>query len=211
MGMFDEVLCNHTAFGIHQGETHQTKSLHPLGGALEKYEITPSGRLEFLEYRTEDRSDPNAQGIWSLGGSMAIIFTGKRRDMNFHGWLELSCFGRAKFTDGTIVGFEQEADMVPSDHELSDVGTANDQIQAGETTRISMPDHGSAMKVSELIDWLRAFDLNADVHLQIDSRRFATPVWVGIMDTAGLFDEEKDFQLVISAWEPAEYLCKSDK
>jgi len=26
------------------------------------------------------------------------------------------------------------------------------------------------------------------------------------MDTAGLFDEEKDFQLVISPWEPEGYL-----
>lgn len=49
MGMFDEVFCNHALFGVHQGETHQTKDLHPLGGMLEKYEITPAGRLELLE------------------------------------------------------------------------------------------------------------------------------------------------------------------
>jgi hypothetical protein len=58
---------------------------------------------------------------------------------------------------------------------------------------------------------LRAFDLNVDVHLQVDGRQFAAPVWVGIMDTAGLFEEEKEFQLVIAAWKPAEYLRKSDK
>lgn len=210
MGMFDDVLCNHVSFGIHQGETHQTKSLHPLGGALEKYEITPSGRLEFLEYRTEDRSDPNAQGIWRLGGSAAVILTGKRRDMNFHGWLELSCFGRAKFTDGTLVGFEQEAEIV-SDNALSDEGATNDQMSAGETIRKPAPQHGSVVKVSELIDRLQAFDINAEVYLQIDGRQFAPPLWVGIMDTAGLFDEEKDLQLVISAWEPAEYLRKSEE
>ena len=54
MGMFDEVLCNHELFGKHKGEVCQTKSLQPfIGGALENYEITPAGRLEFLEYRIE--------------------------------------------------------------------------------------------------------------------------------------------------------------
>ena len=62
------------------------------------------------------------------------------------------------------------------------------------------------MTVSELIDRLRYFDSNAEVFLQLDRRTFAPPVWVGIMDTAGLFDEEKDFQLVISPWEPVGYL-----
>jgi hypothetical protein len=62
------------------------------------------------------------------------------------------------------------------------------------------------MKLSELIDRLREFDPHAEVYLQLGSRRFAPPVWVGIMDTAGLFDEEKDFQLVISCWEPESYL-----
>ena len=61
------------------------------------------------------------------------------------------------------------------------------------------------MKVSELIDRLQVFDSHAEVYLQIDSRSFAPPAWVGLMDTAGLFDEEKDFQLVISPWEPEGY------
>lgn len=61
------------------------------------------------------------------------------------------------------------------------------------------------MKACELIDWLRAFDQDAEVHLQLDSRSFAPPVWVGILDVAGLFDEEKNFQLVISPWKPETY------
>jgi hypothetical protein len=100
MGMFDEVLCNHELFGIHRGETHQTKDLHWLGGLLDNYEITPSGRLEFLEYTVEDRSDPTLEGIERLGGMMTRVFTGCRRDLNYHGSRYLSCFGRAKFTDG---------------------------------------------------------------------------------------------------------------
>jgi hypothetical protein len=68
------------------------------------------------------------------------------------------------------------------------------------------------MKVSELIDLLREFDLDAEVRVQVDSRSFASPVWVGIMDAAGLFDEEKDFQLVVSPWEPEDYRkAESDK
>ena len=111
MGMFDEVQCNHELFGEHKGETHQTKKLHWLGGLLEKYEITPSGRLEFLEYTTEDRSDPTLKGIARWGGSMTVVFTGGRRDLNYHGWLYLSCFGSAKFTDGTMIAFEPEPDQ----------------------------------------------------------------------------------------------------
>jgi hypothetical protein len=106
--MFDEVLCNHELFGEHKGEIHQTKDLHCLEGDLEQYEITPAGRLEFMEYVTEDRSDPNAKGWARLGGMMAMVLTGGRKDMNYHGWLELSRFGRAKFTDGTMVAFEPE-------------------------------------------------------------------------------------------------------
>jgi hypothetical protein len=119
MGMFDEVICNHELFGVHKGETHQTKDLHCLGGLLDKYEITPSGRLEFLEYKTEDRSDATLEGIARWFGSMTMVFTGGRRDLNYHGWLNLSCFGRAKFTDGTLVAFEPEPNR-PSESEDPD-------------------------------------------------------------------------------------------
>jgi hypothetical protein len=62
------------------------------------------------------------------------------------------------------------------------------------------------MTVGGLIDLLREFDSHAEVYLYPDRRRFVPPVWVGLMDRAGLFDEEKDFQLVISPWEPEGYL-----
>jgi hypothetical protein len=108
MGMFDEVQCNHELFGVHKGETHQTKDLHWLGGALDEYEITPSGRLEFLEHTIEDRSDPTREGLERFNGMMTRVLTGGRRDLNYHGWLYLSWFGRAKFTDGMLVAFEPE-------------------------------------------------------------------------------------------------------
>ncbi len=106
--MFDTVRCSSDLFGRNKGETHQTKDLHCLGGNLDDYEITPSGRLEFLVYRVEDRSDPTLTGIARWAGSMSRIFTGGRRDLNYHGWLYLSCFGRAKFSDGTMVEFQDE-------------------------------------------------------------------------------------------------------
>lgn len=101
MGMFDEVLCNNDLFGKHKGERHQTTDLTSLGCTFELYEITPSGRLELLEYTIEDRSDPTAQGWARLRGAMSTtVYTGGRRDVNYHGWLGLSCLGRAKFTAG---------------------------------------------------------------------------------------------------------------
>ncbi len=106
--MFDEVLCNHDLFGSHKGEIHQTKNFQLIGGALEHYEITPAGRLEFLDYVTEDHSTPDAEDMALFGSSSIRVFTGARRDLNYHGWLELSCFGRAKFTDGNLVLFEPE-------------------------------------------------------------------------------------------------------
>lgn len=103
--MSDDVLCNHDLFGSHKSETHQTKSLRSIfSGAT--YKIIPSGRLELLECTFEDRSDSNAEGLERLAGSLTPVFTGVRRDVNYHGWLDLSSFGRAKFTDGTIVASE---------------------------------------------------------------------------------------------------------
>ena len=61
------------------------------------------------------------------------------------------------------------------------------------------------MKVSDLIEQLQAFDQKAEICMQINSGTFVSPVWVGIMDTAGLFDDENDFQLVVSPWEPEDY------
>ncbi len=124
--MFDEVVCNHELFGVHRGETHQAKDLHCLGGLLDLYEITPSGRLEFLVYTVEDRSDPTLEGIARWAGSRTRVFTGGCRDLNYHGWLRLSCFGRAKFTDGTMVAFESEPKRPIESQDPVEVGSAAD-------------------------------------------------------------------------------------
>lgn len=62
------------------------------------------------------------------------------------------------------------------------------------------------MKVIDLIEKLEAFDPNTDVSVQIETRTFASPVWIGVMNTVGLFDERKEFRLVISAWQPEDHL-----
>lgn len=61
------------------------------------------------------------------------------------------------------------------------------------------------MNVRELIERLGGFDPDANVYIQIDGRSYEPLVWIGISDTAGLFDEEKNFQLVISPWKSELY------
>jgi len=107
MGVSDDVLCNNDLFGDHKGETHCTQSLHPVFPGS-TYEITPMGRMELLECTYEDRSDPNAPLWIRLSGSMTPVFTGHRTDVAPHGWVQFPGFGRAKFTDGTLVAFEPE-------------------------------------------------------------------------------------------------------
>jgi len=109
MGVHDDVRCNNDLFGDHRGETHYTRSLNPVFPGS-TYEITPTGRLELLECTYEDRSDPNARGWLRLGGSMTPVFTGQRCDIGLHGWVEFPGFGRAKFTDGTMVAFDPDAE-----------------------------------------------------------------------------------------------------
>lgn len=75
MGMFDEVLCNNELFGEHRGETHQTKDLDPVFPGS-TYEITPSGSLELLECTFE--------GWRRLAESLTPVFTGARRNPNYH-------------------------------------------------------------------------------------------------------------------------------
>ena len=110
MGVLDDVLCNNDLFGDHKGETHYTQSLHPVFPGS-TYEITLAGRLELLECTYEDRSDPNALVCLRLGGMMTPVFTGRRSDVALHGWVEFPRFGRAKFTDGTMVGFEPACEL----------------------------------------------------------------------------------------------------
>jgi hypothetical protein len=153
MGMFDEVLCNNELFGGHRGEVHQTKSLDCMGGASDHYEITPAGRLKFLEYAlTEDHSDPNAEGWERLRGIATMEFTGVRKDMNYQGWLELSRFGRAKFTDGVMVAFEPEA--------VSDIGQPNDE--ATRSSQVVMEQCKEALRELTALDEELGLTADAD-------------------------------------------------
>ncbi len=110
MGALDYVLCNSDLFGEHKGETHHTESLDPVFPGS-TYEITPAGRLELLECTYEDRSDPTAPGWEQFIGIMTPVFTGQRSDTGLHGWVDFLAFGRAKFTDGTMVAFEPALEL----------------------------------------------------------------------------------------------------
>jgi hypothetical protein len=110
MGILDDVLCDNDLFEDHKGETHRAQSLQPVF-PRSTYETTPTGRLELLECTYEDRSDPNAPRWLRLVGMMTPVFTGQRSDVALHGWVEFPGFGRAKFTDGTMVAFEPASEL----------------------------------------------------------------------------------------------------
>jgi hypothetical protein len=42
---------------------------------------------------------------------MTPVFTGQRCDTGLHGWIEFPSFGRAKFTDGTMVAFDTDVEL----------------------------------------------------------------------------------------------------
>jgi hypothetical protein len=187
LGMFDQVLCNHDLFGEHKGETHQTKDLRSF---LDDYEITPAGRLEFLEYRIEDRSDPNATGALKLIGSLTRIFTGKRQDLKYEGWLHLSAFGRARFVDGTIVAFELEP-YDESDEETVELApwVARRRLRQSipgsleKNWRVREP--RGHMTVRDLSEELKNLDPNSEVSVIIPDLQDANACGVFIVDEHG--------------------------
>lgn len=133
VGVLDDVLCNNDLFGKHKGETHYTKSLDPVFPGS-TYEITSDGRLELLECTWEDRPDPNAKGWERFSGTLTPVFSGKRRDIGLHGWLDLPGFGRAKFTDGTLVAFEPELDQSLDRNQPPTTGVQSSSTLALEST-----------------------------------------------------------------------------
>lgn len=192
MGMFDLVLCNHELFGAHKGEEHQTKDLEGgLGGLLDDYEITPEGRLVFLEYRIEDRGNPKAAGIERLGGSMTRVFTGGRLDMNYEGWLHLSAFGRAKFVDGTIVAFEPEPYSDRDEAPVDPAKQAARRIMRSNARRklaASQPfvrDRREHMTVRDLREQLNELDQDSEVSLFLGDPQAAGPRSVSFVDQHG--------------------------
>ena len=53
----------------------------------------------------------------------SMVFTGRWRDMHFHGWPDLSAFVRAKFTEGSHVRVERELASESEDHTSSGFGS----------------------------------------------------------------------------------------
>lgn len=153
MRVLDDVLCNNDLFGDHKGETHCTQSLHQVFPGS-TYEITPAGRLELLECIYEDRSNPNAAGCLRLGGMMTPVFTGRRSDVALHGWVEFPRFGRAKFTDGTLVSFEPESDQSLELNQRPMTGFESRSTSALERTIITGEDGPAA--------YLRSFFLELE-------------------------------------------------
>lgn len=71
MGMFDDLLIEGDLHpSVKAGSRWQTKSL---GCDMDNYKIDADGQLWHEEYDTEDRSDPNAEGLERLFGMYARV------------------------------------------------------------------------------------------------------------------------------------------
>jgi len=86
MGMYDQVKCfaDLPLLGANSW-TYQSKDTP--SQFLDDFKICEDGKLWMEEYDTEDRSDPNAEGILRLAGSMAKIHKGWKWLKNFSGQL----------------------------------------------------------------------------------------------------------------------------
>jgi hypothetical protein len=133
MGMFDEIRCKMplpVEIDVeHREHWFQTKSL---GCDMDYYEIRDDGTLWRETYETEDRSDPNAEGLMRLAGCMTRInkqwvpclaFTGeiafytqassigaKEVGQSHSGWIEFSTY----FVRGELKQFELMRYDMPS-------------------------------------------------------------------------------------------------
>lgn len=109
MGMYDELRCDYPlpAEGAN-GLEFQTKDTP--AQFCDQYVIDKDGQLLHEQYDVEDHSDPQAEGIWRLVGSMTRVnkrlvpvsdFTGEIRFydlLDFGGWIEFSSY----FIDGKL-------------------------------------------------------------------------------------------------------------
>lgn len=129
MGLFDYVIpeCALPDDGASHVREWQTKDFDL--PCMEKYRINSGGRLLKERYHTEDRSDPNATGIFALRGIMTKVHEGWD-DMAFHGVLHFYGYDRsglapaapydptrwyeyaATFTHGTLESIERVSEPV---------------------------------------------------------------------------------------------------
>jgi len=100
MGMFDEIKCK-MPLPIeidvdHRDHWFQTKSLEC---SMDYYEVREDGSLWREKYETEDRSDPNAEGLLALAGCMTRV--NKQ-------WIPCLCFTGeiAFYTRASTIGAE---------------------------------------------------------------------------------------------------------
>lgn len=54
------------------------------------------------------------------------------------------------------------------------------------------------MKIKDLIDGLKKYAPEAEIFIHADSRRFESPMYIGLMNTAHISDDERNIQPVIS-------------
>jgi len=95
------------------------------------------------------------------------VFTGQHSDVALHGWVEFPGFGRAKFSDGTLVVFEPESDRSIERDQPPSTGIQSSSASALEDT-IDLADSGPAeylrrffLELENLKSWLNCDVLHA--------------------------------------------------
>jgi hypothetical protein len=127
MGMFDYLRCEYPLPAPNaQALDYQTKDT----GAqyMDTYVITAEGRLVHEKYDVEDRSDPKAEGLDALLGSMTRVNKRNSEPLDFTGeisfytggdyneptrwWIEFSAY----FINGLLQSMTLVSDTRPSPH-----------------------------------------------------------------------------------------------
>lgn len=110
MGMFDYVRCLYSLPDGEDGAALEFQTKDTDAQMLDQYEIRSDGTLWHEAYETEDRSDPNAEGLMKFAGMMTRI-NQRWEPVAFHGDLN---FYTSNVTGGCQDGVMTDEQKTPA-------------------------------------------------------------------------------------------------
>lgn len=191
MGMYDDVRCSYAlpVKGF-KGRTFQTKSFQD--PFLDLYEIRQDGTLWREHYDIEDRSDPKAEGLMALAGSMTRInqrwepepFTGSLRFYTFHdektneGWIEFNAlFQGGKLLKLTLRGVSPST----SESKLLFRLVLPGQLPPGKSQQGRRKDGSTYPKAERFVTWVK----NSKTLCPYPSKFFDVPMHIRVRYVPG--------------------------